>query len=267
MAVATYQQGRPGVTTPRFTLEARLEVTGLYHPTLPHPVSNDLTLVGRSLLITGSNMAGKTTFIRTVGLNVILGRTLNICHAASAILPKAIVRSSIRRNDRPEDGQSYYFVELQRLLEFVKASEEGPLHLFLIDEIFRGTNTVERLAASTAVLGHLGLRHQVLVTTHDLELGEPLAGAYELCHCSEQVVAGRCGFDYRLRPGPARSRNAIRLLELSGYPEAITLEARRLADPIYAPRTPSMRARTRRSWIRGRMARTNRKAAKKTVTL
>ena len=230
MAVTDYAAGQPCVTTPVFTSGPHLEVTGLCHPLLATPVGNALVLQDRSALITGSNMAGKTTFIRAVGINVLLGRTVHLCLARKALLPKAVVRSSIRRGDRLLEGQSTYFVELQRLLEFVREAGQGVLHLFLIDEIFRGTNTVERVAASIAVLRHLGQGHLVLVTTHDLELGQALANGYDLYHFSEQVVDGNCGFDFRLRPGPARSGNAIKLLELSGYPEAITREARLLAE-------------------------------------
>ncbi len=231
ISVASYQTGLSHWTVPEITPERRIQAEGLYHPLLAAPVANPLHLTQRSALITGSNMAGKTTFIRTVGINVILARTLNFCLAERATLPKAMVKSSIRREDKLAEGQSYYFTELKRLREFLDA---GPLHLFLIDEIFRGTNTVERIAASSAVLRQLARDHMVLVTTHDLELHEWLAEDFDMHHFSEQVVEGRCGFDYRIQPGPARSRNAIRLLELNGYPASITGEARELAEKIAA---------------------------------
>lgn len=236
ISVASYQSGLPRWTLPEISSDRRIEAEGLYHPLLAAPVANPVKLLQRSALITGSNMAGKTTFIRTVGINVILARTLNFCLAERATLPKAFVKSSIRREDKLSEGQSYYFTELNRLLEFIQVGERGPLHVFLIDEIFRGTNTVERIAASAAVLRHLAREHTVLVTTHDLELHDLLAEGFDMHHFSEQVVEGRCGFDYRIQPGPARSRNAIRLLELNGYPEAITQDARRQADGLCAYR-------------------------------
>jgi hypothetical protein len=234
IAVASYLEGLPYATVPTLVTDRQLQVRDLYHPLLADPVGNPLTLDGRSALITGSNMAGKTTFIRTVGINVILAQTLHLCLAREALLPRAVVCASIRRADRLEDGQSTYFAELERLLGFIQAGDQKRLHLFLIDEIFRGTNTVERLAASTAVLHHLGRGHLFLVTSHDLELEALLADTCDLLHFSEEIRDGAYGFSYRIQAGPARSRNAIRLLELSGYPAEVVQEARLLADRIAA---------------------------------
>jgi DNA mismatch repair ATPase MutS len=123
-------------------------------------------------------------------------------------------------------------VELERIREMIQEGSEEGLHLFLIDEIFRGTNTLERIASATAVLRHLGDRHLVMATTHDLELQALLSGSYDMHHFSEQIVDGRHGFDYRIHPGPTTGRNAIRLLELRGYPDAVTQQARELADAL-----------------------------------
>ena len=213
-------------------MERRLEATGLWHPLLAHPVANPAQCPGRSLLITGSNMAGKTTYLRTIGINVLLGQTLNLCLAEQAILPRAILRSSIRREDQLERGQSTYAVEIDRIGLMLHEAEQGPLYLFLIDEIFRGTNTVERVAGATAVLRHLGRSHLVLVTTHDLELQDLLQSDFNMVHFSEQITGSSHGFSYRLQEGPCRGRNAIRLLELHGYPMEVTKEARRLADKL-----------------------------------
>ncbi len=232
ISVASYLEGAPCACEPRLVEERRIEATGLCHPLLVEPVGNDLALVDQSALITGSNMAGKTTFIRTVAINVILAQTLHFVLAEKATLPRAIVQSSIRREDHLASGQSYFFAEIARVRTFLDAAEAGPLRLFVIDEIFRGTNTVERIASATAVLRHLGVRHLALVTTHDLELQDLLGEAYAMFHFEEQVLDGGCTFDYRLHPGPARSRNAIRLLGVCGYPEPITREALALADQI-----------------------------------
>jgi len=229
IAVASYVQSLSSVTRPTLAADRRLEVAGLYHPLLPSPVSNSLNLTSRSALIAGPNMAGKTAFIRTVGINVILAQTLNICLAERAVLPRAEVRSAIRREDDLGAGQSYFFAEIQQILEFTRAEQENQNYLFLIDEIFRGTNTVERVAASTAVLHHLGQHHFVLATTHDVELQELLADSFDMYHFSDQVVDGTYSFDYRIHAGPARSRNAIKLLEITGYPASIIREAESLA--------------------------------------
>jgi len=244
LSVASFVDGLPIVAAPARTNERRIEASGLYHPLLADPVGNPIHSEGRSLLITGSNMAGKTTFLRTVGINVILAQTLNLCLAERATIPRAIVRSSIRREDRLAQGESYYAVELERVLGMIGDADGGHIHLFLIDEIFRGTNTLERISAATAVLQYLGKAHLVMVTTHDLELQDLLADAFDMHHFSEQTVEGRYGFNYCIQPGPTTGRNAIRLLELNGYPESITALARQMADqltsrPLGHPTIPS----------------------------
>ena len=229
IAVASYLQGLPCVTRPMLVEDRRLEVAGLYDPLLAAPVSNSLNLTGRSALITGPNMAGKTVFIRTVGINVILAQTLNFCLAERAVIPRAMVRSAIRREDDLAAGQSYFFAEIQQILDFTRAEKDGQRYLFFIDEIFRGTNTIERIAASTAVLRYLGQSQIVLATTHDVELQGLLADTFDMYHFNDQVVEGRYSFDYHIHPGPSRSRNAIRLLEISGYPSSIVHEAETIA--------------------------------------
>ncbi|HEY4249308.1 MAG TPA: hypothetical protein VGM64_20970 [Lacunisphaera sp.] len=232
ISVASYVAGAPGIIVPDLADDRRLEVTGLCHPLIPAPVGNPLVLSGRSALVSGSNMSGKTTFIRTIGINLLLARTLAICHAESAVFPRAIVRSAIRREDSLSDGESYFFAELKQIQDFIEAAAGEVPHLFLIDEIFRGTNTIERISASTAVLRHLARRQMVLVTTHDLELQELLADGFDMYHFSERFADGKCLFDYRIHPGPAHSRNALKLMSNSGYPAAIVKEAEILAEKL-----------------------------------
>jgi DNA mismatch repair ATPase MutS len=205
--------------------ENKIEVVSLYHPILEHPISNAFSLSNHSCLITGSNMAGKTTFIKTVGVNLVLTRTLGFCHALSALFPTASVLTTICRGDDLKYDKSYYYVEIETILEFIKAAESNQRYVFLIDEIFRGTNTVERLAASSSVLKYLGNRGMVLVTTHDIELEYMLDERYRMFHFQEQIEENRHFFDYKIKLGACKSRNAIKLLELTGYPVEITTEA------------------------------------------
>ena len=125
------------------------------------------------------------------------------------------------------DGNSYYSREIEQIGEFLNCPENS--FLFLIDEIFRGTNTVERIAISAATLRFLSRRNMVLVTTHDVELQPLLNDCSRLVHFSEQVDGNRYYFDYVLRNGPCRAGNAIKLIELKGYPSSLIEEARRLA--------------------------------------
>jgi hypothetical protein len=226
-------------TRPRIADARELSAAGIYHPLIPNAVGGSISLTDRSAVIAGPNMAGKTTFIRTVAINLILSRTLNICLASSAVLPRASVHSSIKREDALLDGQSYFFAELDQILGFVKQADRPELCLFLVDEPFRGTNTVERIASSSSVLRHLARRQLVLASTHDGELQQLLGDSFDMFHFRDQVVDGVYGFDYVIRPGPAQSRNAIRLLELRGYPAPVVAEAERIAAGLSPPKPPA----------------------------
>jgi DNA mismatch repair ATPase MutS len=139
------------------------------------------------------------------------------------------VLSTISRRDDIQYGKSYYYVEIETILEFITAADTHVRYLFLIDEILRGTNTVERLAASSSVLKYLGERGLVLVTTHDIELEYMLDEKYRMFHFQEQIKDNRHFFDYKINSGSCRSRNAIKLLELTGYPVEVTSEAHEIA--------------------------------------
>ena len=191
IAVASYLESLDYHTTPQVNADRRFDAVNLYHPLLDNPVANSVRLDSRSALITGSNMAGKTTFIKTVGVNVILGRTLNFCLAERADIPRSTVITSIRRVDDISNDKSYYFVEVEHLLRAIELSKSGGDYLFIIDEIYRGTNTIERISAATAVLSYLGEKQQVLVTTHDVELQELLNENFDMYHFSEQVEGER----------------------------------------------------------------------------
>lgn len=221
ISVASYLSMVPIYCNPIFEEFKTITFKKVYHPLLVNAISNDINSLNKSLLITGSNMAGKTTFIKTVGINIILSQTLNICLADKAIIPRLNVKSTIRREENLEDSKSYFFVEVEELLEFIKLSENHDNYIFLIDEIFRGTNTIERLSASTAVLEYLNRNNFVMVTTHDIELQEMLNLNFVMIHFSERVEKNKFFFDYKLQDGPTSSGNAIKLLEIKGYPKSI----------------------------------------------
>jgi hypothetical protein len=232
MAVANYWQCAPVIARPNFTSSREITVEGACHPLIPNAVGGSIMLRDRSAIIAGPNMAGKTTFIRTVAINLILARTLNLCLAKSAVFPRATVHSAIKREDMLSAGQSYFFAELDQILGFISLSDNSIPRLFLIDEPFRGTNTVERIAISSSVLRHLAKKQLVLASTHDGELQQLLAGSFEMFHFSDQVAEGKYGFDYLIRSGPAKTRNAIRLLEIRGYPASVIAEAERTAAAV-----------------------------------
>jgi DNA mismatch repair ATPase MutS len=137
--------------------------------------------------------------------------------------------AAIRAEHSIESGKSHFFAELERILYFLQGAELDGRGVFLIDELFRGTNTPERVAAGKAVLECLGANAQVLVTTHDVELQHLLEPSFLTFHFVEDADLPQV-FDYRLHPGLSTTKNAIRLLEKVGFPPAIIREAQRLAD-------------------------------------
>jgi hypothetical protein len=226
----------PDISDSEMVVEAR----GLGHPLIPDDrrVANDVTVgpQGTLLLITGSNMSGKSTLLRALGLNTVLAQAGAPVCATSLRLPPVDLETSIRVQDSLEHGLSYFMAALARLKGVVDRSQRtgtaagGRTLLYLLDEILQGTNTAERAIAVRGVARHLLHAGAIgVMTTHDLGLAgeEPLSTAARLVHFSETVDEhGGMTFDYRLRDGLATSRNALRLMHLIG----ITLDEDRAAQ-------------------------------------
>lgn len=197
------------------------------HPLLPDVVRvhNDFAFseCGQVALITGSNMAGKSSFLRTLGVNLCLAYAGGPVFAARLSLRVMRLFSSMRLTDSLDDGISYFYAEVQRLralLDALEADDPRPL-FFLIDEIFRGTNNRERLAGSRAYVQALVGRHGAgLIATHDLELVRLAEGRPQVrnFHFRERVEGGRMVFDYALQAGPCPTTNALRIMALAGLP-------------------------------------------------
>jgi hypothetical protein len=227
LSVARWRLSLPVWSRPTFVERGKsLVVEQLVHPLVESAVPNDLCVDGHSVLVTGSNMSGKTTFIRAVGINAVLAQTLFTVLATRWEAPPFRVQSSIGRADDVLSGKSYYLAEVESIGGLVTASRDGRQHLFVIDEIFRGTNTTERVAAGRAVLAWLDDGDNiVLVATHDLELLELLAGRFVPVHFRERIEHDRLHFDYRLYAGVSSTRNAIALLRLMHFPDALVHDA------------------------------------------
>jgi len=227
ISVASLRKGLDSWCKPDICDKSKVLVAReVYHPLIADCVKNTIEINGKSVLLTGSNMSGKTSFIRTIGLNVISGLTLNTCFADQFVFPRTKVFSAIRISDDLMNDKSYYFEEVLTIKEMINSSLNGVLNLFLLDEIFKGTNTVERISAGKAVLSALNAGgNLVFVSTHDIELADLLKDEYELYHFSETVNHQTVDFDYKLKEGKLKNRNAIRILQLNGYPEAIIDEA------------------------------------------
>jgi hypothetical protein len=231
IATASYIERNTHLCNPELTNSNEMEFIDTYHPLVKSYISNSFQTKGQSILVTGSNMAGKTTFIKTIGVNVILSRTLWICHATQARIPVLDIFSSLKTEDGLVEGRSFYFSELERLNTFIEKAAQGANGLFLIDEIYRGTNTVERIAGAAAVLQELASKNLVFVTTHDIELATLLGDQFELWHFEETGDIAK-PFDFKIKHGLCRTRNALKLMESMGYPEHITDRAKSFAQRL-----------------------------------
>ena len=207
-----------------------LVLEGAVHPLVSEAVPSDVALAHRGLFITGSNMSGKSTYLKSIGVNVILAQGLGASFASGYRAPFLTVRSLIVGGDSITEGKSYYLAEVHAARERLEALAGEGRHLVLVDEPFRGTNTDERVGASKAYLEALVRAGAFTVAaSHDQELGELLAETFEEAHFTEQVRGDDVVFDYTLRPGPCTSRNALRVLELAGFAPELVGEARRVA--------------------------------------
>jgi DNA mismatch repair ATPase MutS len=233
-SIATWRKSLSRWSRPEFSSARKsLHVEDVAHPLLANAVPNSLDVDGQSVLITGSNMSGKTTFVRTLGVNAVLAQTLCTTCAGAWRAPLLSVRTSIGRADSLVDGKSYYLAEVESVLALVRAKDDARQHLFLLDEVFRGTNTTERVAAAYAVLAHLNKGDDLVVAaTHDLELLELLRGTYAMHHFREQIVDDGLTFDYLIQSGPSSTRNAIALLRLMRYPESLVADALSAIDGL-----------------------------------
>ena len=208
-----------------------LSVAGLYHPLLSEPVKNSIR-TEQGVLVTGSNASGKSTFLKAVAINALLAQTVHTCPAESYRGGLYRIFTSMALRDNLESGESYYIVEIKALKRILDAVHADPSPvLCFVDEVLRGTNTVERIAASTQVLKSLHRPGALcFAATHDIELTRLLETAYDNYHFEEQVEGDDIRFNYQLMPGRAGTRNAIRLLGIIGYDEDIIREADRMAE-------------------------------------
>jgi hypothetical protein len=248
LSIASYRAGTAGWTRPRFlpaTHQTTLE--NMRHPLLVAAVPNSLALgPPHGVLITGSNMSGKTTLLRTVGVATVMAQTVNTCLATTYAAPVFRVRSVIGRSDDLIAGKSYYKDEVEAVLDLVDASAQETLHLFLFDELFRGTSAIERIACAEATLIELVKNdenrpksHVVIVATHDRELVGLLQDTYTPYHFTDTVVPDGLAFDYHLHDGPALTHNAIALLGIHGAPKRLVENASIRALELSRERDPS----------------------------
>lgn len=231
-ALATYADLHPNAVFPAVDEDATFDGAGLGHPLIREDVKvrNDFVLSGsgKVVIITGSNMSGKSSFLRTLGLALSMTYAGGVVDAASLRVSAFRLFTCIRVSDSVIEGYSYFYAEVRRLkllLEALDGKSPHPL-FFLIDEIFKGTNNRERLIGSRSYIRALAGQHGLgLISTHDLELAQlenDLPGVSNM-HFQDQFTDGRLVFDYKLREGTSPTTNALKIMSLAGLP--IEIEA------------------------------------------
>lgn len=203
---------------------APLVVEGIAHPLIAKErrVRNELRLPGpgSALVVTGSNMAGKSTLLRALGVDIALALAGGPVCATRFSTPPLRLRASMRISDSVQSGASYFQAELTRLRTVIAEADDSPPILFLLDELLRGTNARARHKGARAVVKHLLARHAMgLVATHDIALSElesEMPGQVANVHFTDVFEDGEMTFDYRLRPGVVKTSNALRLLRQAG---------------------------------------------------
>lgn len=222
-AVASYRcyMGKVCIPTLSFSSDKELCVEELYHPLVENPVPASFD-IRQSVLLTGSNASGKSTFLKAVAINAILAQTIHTALAKQYRANCFQIMTSIALKDNLFEKESYYMVEIKSLKRILDTLAHRRPTLCFVDEVLRGTNTVERIAASSRVLLTLAEGNALcFAATHDIELTYLLEELYLNYHFEEQILNGTVCFDYQLRKGRATSQNAIRLLSMLGYPEEL----------------------------------------------
>lgn len=230
LCVGEYREYQKDYCIPQYG-EKQYSAKQLYHPLLLEPVKNDVD-VTKSMLITGSNASGKSTFLKTVALNAVLAQSIHTVCADSYVADCYRIYSSLTLRDNIFEGDSYYMTEIKSIKRILDAflQEKTPVLAF-VDEVLRGTNTIERISASGVILQQLaGKNGYCFAATHDLELTQILQNYYENVHFEEVIEKDDISFPYRLQKGRATTRNAIALLNIMGYDSRITQEAKNQAE-------------------------------------
>ena len=200
----------------------------IFHPLLREPVCNDFILKDRAIL-TGANASGKSTFMKSLAVNVILAQTIDTTCCAGFSLPFMKVMTSMAIRDDVVSGESYYVREVRYLKRMLDEISRGTMTLCVIDEILKGTNQAERLAASEAVLKYLTqFPGYCIIATHDMELVEKLRTMYNPYYFESHITENNVTFDYKIHPGQGGGSNALALLRAFGFPDEIIRDANAL---------------------------------------
>ncbi len=216
LSLAYYRKSLSEYTIPEFIESDDISLENLYHPLIDNPVKNSI-LIKNNILFTGSNASGKSTFIKAVALNCILAQSLNTALCSKYRCKFSRVVTSIAIKDNILAGDSYFIAEIKSLKRLLDSLNGEIRVLAFVDEILKGTNTIERISASASILKYAESTNGILlVATHDMELTQILE-TYENFHFSETVTEDGVTFDYKLKKGPSNTRNALKLLKAMNF--------------------------------------------------
>lgn len=234
ISIQSVRMSLPHYCLPEFLQQSqKIVITDLYHPLIENCVLNSIRLdSSQGALITGSNMSGKTTFIRAIAINALLSQTIHTSFAREYKAPLLRIFTSINMTDDLGADTSYYQAEALSIRNIIRNSAASkPINsLVIIDEIFRGTNTIERIAAAKAVLSYfIGNNNFAIVSTHDLELAQLLGNEYKVFSFEERAGGDQLLFDYKLKEGLLKNKNGIIVLKSLDYPQNIIDEAARIS--------------------------------------
>ena len=229
-AIASFRAMLPVYCIPQFSKEKKYHATKMYHPFLKEPVPATM-VTKKSVLITGSNASGKSTFIKSAAMNAILAQTIHTVCAKEYQSAFFKVMTSMALSDNLFTNESYYIAEIKSLRRILQETNGEIPVLGFVDEVLRGTNTVERISASSQILATLSKSNALMfAATHDIELTYMLEELFENYHFEEQIKEKEILFDYDLKTGRATTQNAIALLGLLNYPEEIIKQAKETAN-------------------------------------
>lgn len=232
IAIASYRDSLDYYCLPQLTKANKpiLSIKEVYHPLINNPIPNSITEY-RSTLLTGSNASGKSTFIKSLAVNAILSQTIYTSLSREYSASYFVIYSSMALKDNILSNESYFIVEIKSLKRIIdNAKGEYPMLCF-VDEVLRGTNTLERIAASSRILASLAMKNTLsFAATHDTELTYILEKYYSNYHFRERIDNNNVLFDYKLYKGRAMTKNAIKLLNLLGYSKDIIRDAEKAVD-------------------------------------
>lgn len=230
ISVVFYRHTLDYYSNPEFWEKEEIQFSEMYHPLIIKPVANS-ALLKKGTLLTGSNASGKSSFIKAVAINSIFAQTINTTLSRSWKTKKGYVITSMAIKDNVLNGDSYFKAEIKSLKRIIEAVKKGDFNISIIDEILKGTNTIERVSSSAAMIkwlsGHNGIN---IIASHDIELSEMSKKIYHNFHFKESVKNGSIDFDYKIKKGPTTTKNAIKLLEVFNYPPQLVSTANTLSS-------------------------------------